>query len=231
MLFQCRNARRLGETIATVIPNSLGALRLEVTLGGQMLVGSNTDAASSLAGDGHLWEWRNGSALVELVICWPTLSMPDHLTVDDCWSALYRVEVTQDVRDVAFSCTWESGYRWTDWDYDGGEGHLGWAYDDGHNVVSVSTEDELFMSYRAERGDWLPRRLLRTVDYYSPGFNPDLIELSARGIDVRLPPLLTGERVQIQFTVAWGMLSPGAPTTWCVAALRPSDILAGAGCD
>ena len=231
MLFECRSTSRVGKHPRTAIGTSLGTLKLRAMLGAQELDGSNADAAFAGDGNGHLWRWSNGSVLAELLICRPRFSLPEHMQVDDCWAALYRAEVTREVSDAVFSCVWEPGYSWIDGNYEGGEGQLGWAYDDGISVVSVSTDDELFLSYRAERDDWLPRRLLPIFDYHSPRFDPETVELSARGIDVRLPTLLPGDRVRIQFTVAWGTLDPDVPATWFAVDRRPHEILDGAGCD
>ena len=231
MLFRCRSADRLDEMVETVVRTSLGSLRVACIVGAHPALDGENAAIVSSIGGGHHWDWKIGPAQAELPDLPAIPHMPDHLTVDDCWSALYRVEVTQDVRDAAFSCVWEPGYSWTDGDPDGGEGHLDWAYNDGRNVVSVSTEDELYLNYRAEHGDWLPRRLLPAVDYNSP------VSILISSDSRRAASTCDYHPCSLASACIFSSRSPGRswvrtfPTSWCVAAVRPSHILAGAGCD
>ena len=104
MLFRCRADNQLDEPVETAIHTSLGSPRVASLVGTQWLDSENAATVFSVGNGGHHWNWEVGPAQAELLICRPTLILPDHLSVDDCWSALYRVEVMQEVGDVAFSC-------------------------------------------------------------------------------------------------------------------------------
>jgi hypothetical protein len=231
MLFRCPGATQLERPKEPLIHTSLGTLRVGANIEAETLTVENVASMSWLARDGYLWEWNSASARVELLICRPIFNLPPHMKVDDCWSAMWRIQVTAVRANVEFSCLWNPGHQWTGWDLDNGEGHLGLAYDDGHSVVSIGTEDELFLSYRAEHDDWLPRRFLPIVAYASPTFDSGVIDLSEAGIVVRFPGLLAGERLQIQFTTAWAPLDHETSSTWFAVDRAPREILAGGGCD
>lgn len=109
MLFRCLSTTRLDRPVAPTIRTSLGTLTIEAKFGSETLVGESAVAVSSLTRGGYLWEWQPASAHAELLICRPMFTLPTHMAVGDCWSALYRVEVTQEVSGVAFSCGWEPG--------------------------------------------------------------------------------------------------------------------------
>jgi hypothetical protein len=67
--------------------------------------------------------------------------------------------------------------------------------------------------------------------YESETFDSNLIALSTGGIQVQLPHLLAGDRVQIQLTVAWSAHIQDNHVTRFAIDRRPSEILAGARCD
>lgn len=232
MLSWCPDASRLTVAPSLTVATSLGVLGLNAAIGDDRLERANADAAYVLVQGGHLWVWDRPSARAELLVCRPIYTLPSGMQVDDCWSALWRIQFWDDRTDASFTCQWEPGARWTDWDSAHGEGQVGWSYDDGSTVVSVVTEDEGSLGHRAAGDDWLPRRLLPRFDYDAPEFAGDLFEPDEHhaGVSVRFPDLRAGERLQVQFSVAWGTLSQGALPTWFAVGRSPKEILAGAGC-
>ena len=101
------------------------------------------------------------------------------------------------------------------------------VWNNGALVVQIGTEDNDSLIRRAERNEFFPARVAERL---APLY-PSVVHCSYRGLSVRIPDLLVGELMQVQFIVAWARSKqPGDKSTWYAVDAPYRSILEQAHC-
>jgi hypothetical protein len=146
-------------------------------------------------------------------------------------AVLIRSEALADAVELRASVVWQTGYQWTEVGPCSGEGLEAVTWNDAANRVTVGTEDAEYLAARAQRGDWMPRRLepwFQGIEFSKRHSN--LIQVTDTSLTIGSPPLRQGERVQLQFVIA-SAATDDRSATWFAVDRKPNEILALAGCE
>jgi hypothetical protein len=242
-LFYCPDAHLDSVASATSVLTPLGRVGFEATLGTHTVSREPPSMTYRLKGGGWLACWHEEAFDLELLVCRPIL--PPSLTqrpefpLTDCWAAMWRLEAHSPVGPCLFAAAWEPGYSWREGGSNSGEHLYAKTWDDGQTEVSVGTQDEELLAYRAEQGDCLPTAWRdyfcadprkgdwRTCPYWQHEAHERLRDI---GVPTPLPSLETGQRCQIHLVVAWGEYHEQSAVTWLAVDRKAADILNGAGC-
>ena len=94
--------------------------------------------------------------------------------------------------------------------------------------VTVGTEDNEELGGRSHQGEFMPRRLSRTLH----DLDKNVVEISRQGVEINLPLLRVDELVQIHFEVVSGP-NKGEDDidTWLAVGFSPNSAIASAGCE
>lgn len=88
-------------------------------------------------------------------------------------------------------------------------------------IVSSSLKEEV-LAYRAENNLWMPMRLKKDIKEKN-------ILCLKNGLEIYFEHLLPGERMQIQFVIAWSSTKNRSLSTWTAVEQSCNDLLRYAG--
>ncbi|WP_068467419.1 hypothetical protein [Candidatus Protochlamydia phocaeensis] len=104
---------------------------------------------------------------------------------------------------------------------DSGEHLISQSFEHNSINLSIGTEDEEKIELRAKNNDWVPLRLQTTI-------MPDNIRYLDQGLETCFS-LIKGEKIQIQFIVAWVLKTNNDLSTWYAVEQPNIEILKQAG--
>lgn len=237
-LFNCKILDTAADAKPEIV-TPLGVLAFDAEFDGIIIGDLKTSSSYCLERSGYLLNWTIDGVVAELLLCRPRFTLPEGMSVTDCWAGMWRLRATTAATGPdecpEFSCRWEPGYQWTEGSPETGEGLDAQTWENVQTKVTVGTTDCEWLSGHAQQGI-LPHRWADMLgwNYGETTGKIDPITYLKDGIQVILPELNMGEMCQVQFVVAWS-LSTGDEqadvSTWYAADQRPEDILAGAGCE
>ena len=85
--------------------------------------------------------------------------------------------------------------------------------------LHIGTEDGEVLNYRAENNDWFPTRLLNTKNHWQ-----DITELNKSSIQTNVPELKTGEKIHLQYLMAFDKQNSEAINTWIAVDEHKSEL-------
>jgi hypothetical protein len=242
-LFHCPEAQveNIASVTSTLTP--LGRVGFEAAVGGNMVSNGIPSATYRLKDAGWLACWHQRAFYLELLVCRPTLptllkEMPE-FSVTDCWAGIWRLEARSPTGPCLFAAVWEPGSKWKNGGPDSGEHLYAKTWDDEQAEVTIGTEDNELLAYRAEHGNYLPNEWCtyfcaetcssdwRTCAYWQHETHEQLLRT---GVPAPVPSLLQGQRCQIHFVVAWADYRERSVVTGLAVDRTASEILMGVDC-
>lgn len=145
--------------------------------------------------------------LIEFKVNVPLIN-GDSLTDSKGW--IWRLIKTNDnVEQIHLYCRLIDSYENVDYDIATGE-HLD-AIEASNNdwILNIGTEDYNILHSRASKDDWFPKRIANVINDKSL-----LTQLEKNGISSVIPDLIKGEKIHIQFIVAFDYKQPEKVNTW-----------------
>lgn len=144
--------------------------------------------------------------------------VPSGMIVDDCICIAWRLKALKSLTP-SFSCLLKTDLIGSP---DSGQGLMAQTFMNQNVSLAIGTEDEEFLSSRALVEDWMPERLRDAI-------NPCQIKCVTNGMKVNFPYLLTNERMQMHFIVAWSSQKDADSVTWFAAEQEIGKIIDQAG--
>ncbi|MEQ1732870.1 MAG: hypothetical protein ABL940_04310 [Bacteroidia bacterium] len=136
------------------------------------------------------------------------LDNDDNLTDGFGW--IFRIEKTTDISEnIETYCFLDEINEGVVFDTATGE-HLD-AIEVNSNewVLHIGTEDGEALNLRAENDNWFPTRLKNKVDFYQ-----SITEMKKNGFITKIPNLNKGEKIHIQYLVAYDIKDEQKVNTW-----------------
>ena len=201
----------------TSIENPLGKVKFDLLLSGIKLP-TFSSAFTNGKGD-YLTGWYSNSFEAELLICSPSLCLPDNMYVEGCQAAVWRIVL----HDKAFACdfyaNWCNGFVWTDGGPNSGENLEAQTWESEEYEVSVGTQDGEMLQARAVNNELMP------VEFNSC-INPlALVKCTKTGLVVPIEQVFTNQICQIHFVVAWAPKKQDDVSTWYAVDVSHRNIL------
>ena len=241
-LFKCRTLEPAPDAKPEIV-TPLGTLTLDAEFGGIVIGDLKTSSSYRLELDGYLFNWTLDGVIAELLLCRPRFTLPEGMSVTDCWAGMWRLRATAAAlpgERPEFSCRWEPGYQWTEGGPNSGEGLDAQTWENADALVTVGTADCDWLSGQAKRG-LQPPRWTDILGWNYSGITPDAatgridpVVYLGDGFRLVLPELSADETCQVQFVVAWAPNTGDErvdASTWYAVDQRPEDIVASAACE
>jgi len=228
-LFNCEQNPRLASIFPAGVDTPLGKVLLNVKIDKVQIEAIKATESYQLQNDTHFLCWYQDDFDLELLIGRPVLHLPVPAIVQDCIAGMWRLKPHKDLENILFTAEWSPGYSWRKGSPDSGEGLYAKTWWDKGNTVSIGTEDEKWLAFRASRNAMLPPRL---ENYFKQGFFDELVhyDLQETGLPIPIASLRVGELCQVHFSVAWSDNVSGDASTWYAVKCSPTDILDGCEC-
>jgi len=131
-------------------------------------------------------------------------------TLTDSFGWIFRIEKTADFDEkIETHCLLDKINDEVIFDTASGE-HLDAIQADSKEwTLHIGTEDGEILSTRAENDDWFPPRLKNKVDFYH-----SISEMKQNGFVTKIPVLKKGEKIHIQYLVAYDKKDEQKVNTW-----------------
>ena len=131
-------------------------------------------------------------------------------TLTDSFGWIFRIEKTNDIDEkVETYCLLDKINDEITFDTACGE-HLDAIQADNNEwTLHIGTEDGEILNSRAENDDWFPPRLKDKVDFYQ-----SITEMKQNGFVTKIPDLNKGEKIHIQYLVAYDKKEEKKVNTW-----------------
>ena len=211
-LFNCRLLEPASDARPEII-TPLGVLIFDAEFDGVVIGDLKPSAAHHLEPDGYLLNWTLDGIVAKLLLCRPQLSLPEGMSVTDCWAGMWRLRATTAATSLderpEFSCRWERGYQWTEGEPESGEWLAAQTWEDDTITVTVGTADSGGLAGQAKLG-LQPLRWADLIGWNYGGTTPDTktgkidpVVYLEDGFQIVLPALNVGETCQVQFVAAW----------------------------
>lgn len=198
------------------IGTPLGTVCLDVHVNTES-ISDKSNTTNLLSNGRKIISWYADQFQAELLICKPTIDLPLHLKIDDCWAAVWRLKALHDIdSSISFLCSWKEPFAWTEAGPNSGEHLDAQTFSGNGKNITIGTEDGAMLSARASFNNGVPRRLEKELD------DLGLVEYFGEGISVPIPNLLTDEMIQVHFLVAW---SSDELATWFAVDQKSDQIL------
>lgn len=175
--------------------------------------------------DGLIYQYEYDLFDCELVICKPKLHFASHLSVEECWGAVFRIKPNQDhkIDTCSFSAYWQEGYSWKDYGANSGEHLEAIEYENERYRLHLGTQDGSLLLARRNQGDMIPKSLSLNSDFEKHGFIID----SDKGIEIPMTRIESQETCQVHFLTAWNRKIDEDISTWLAVDLTSKQILEG----
>ncbi|MFE4599663.1 hypothetical protein ACFRKE_02260 [Kitasatospora indigofera] len=190
-------------------------------------------AAFAVPGGGRILRWEHRIAAVELLIT-PFRPVPyeDGLPLDGCWSAVWLVAAHARLGRVALTAAFDPLPDGVAGDAAPGQGVAAVEYWNGTTGLTLGSDDEEGLCFRAARGVGLPSRWAGCFDdvHARPARVKWGVEYLAggRGLRWALPPLERGEDGLMNVVACWRDATPRDEhdaSTWFGALAGPGHVL------
>ncbi|MCM3172899.1 hypothetical protein [Paenibacillus sp. MER 99-2] len=174
---------------------------------------------------GSLYQYSYDLFDCELVVCKPKFDLASHLTIEECWGAVFRIQPNKNrqIDTCSFSSYWQEGYNWKDYGSNTGEHLEAIEYENEKYRLHVGTQDGEFLMARRDRGDRIPKSLNLNSDFEKYGF----IISSDKGIEVPMTRIESQEICEVHFLTAWNLKIEEDVSTWLAVDLLSKQILEG----
>jgi hypothetical protein len=204
-------------------------------------------AARWRAGDGtYLERWESPLAEVERLTCTIAPDLPVGMAVEECWAVLWRFVALSEIQRFEASGRLARGPRVSPGSGDSGQYLHALQFEGDGWHLHIGTEDDEALQLRSAEGQ-LPTRWheLPLVSYGRLGLLSRLaawlgrphveplfdMDFDEERLIVGLPPLVPGDRGELQFVAAWHRPRDAHDVSSWYAVERPTDeILRQAAC-
>lgn len=166
--------------------------------------------------DDFLSSWKSNHCEIDCLRVNFNPTLPSNMKVDKCFAFIWRIKALENL-DISLQCLLETYLIGSP---DSGEDLIAQSFESNSINLSMGTEDEEKLELRAKNNDWVPHRLQSNI-------NSDNICYLDQGIEVHFS-LLKGEKLQVQFVVAWA-LKANNESTWYAVEQSAIEILNQAG--
>ena len=240
-LFNCQDLEAVTEAEPKIV-TPLGVLAFDAEFDGIVIGDLKPSFSYCLASSAYLLNWTLDDVTAELLLCRPSITLPEGMATTDCWAGLWRLYAApaaiSGVRPE-FSCRWVPGYQWTEGGPSSGEWLDAQTWENAETIVTVGTADCESLAGQAKLG-LLPPRWTDLLGGSYGGITPDIRNgridptmYLEDGFRLVLPDLSAGETCQVQFVAAWAPNTDEAGAdacTWYAVDQNPKQVLLGAGC-
>lgn len=203
----------------TFIETPLGNIKFDMRIDGEGLPTHSTSFSNG-KGD-YLTCWYSSLYDIELLICSPKLNLPEHLQVDGCRAAIWRVVLHEKEAACNFYAKWSDGFIWTSGGANSGEHLDAQTWENDKFEVSLGTQDGEMLQARVINNELMPAKLNSLVDPLA------LIRYMPNGLMVPLEQIFVDNICQIHFVVSWAHRKQDDVSTWFAVDLYHKDILDG----
>lgn len=131
----------------------------------------------------------------------PVLS--SDMYVDECWALIWRVLVKKKA-SINWKCSLAVPLEGS---CETGENLVSCIFEDKDISLSIGTEDEEKIAYRAEKKLWMPGHLQGHITEKN-------IVCLRNGLEIYFDQLLPGDGIQTHFLIAWSSTEKRAISTW-----------------
>ncbi len=171
------------------IHTPLGIVQLSLSLSGEAI---KPHRNYSFGNGSVLYTYNHHELECELVIFHIAPELPEHMSVEACWVAVFRMQTAVNtlLSDCAFAACWQEGYTWTSYgSSDTGQNLEAAEYSNETYQLHIGTENQEMLMIRRDQGDRVP---------LSFGQSPDVewdeqIWNSERGLQVPMSAISGGE--------------------------------------
>lgn len=131
-------------------------------------------------------------------------------TLTDSFGWIFRIEKTADIDEkVETYCLLDNIKNEIAFNTATGE-HLDAIQADSKEwTLHIGTEDGEILNSRAENNDWFPQRIKNKVDFYQT-----ITEMKQNGFVTKIPNLIIGENIHIQYLTAYDKKDEQKTNTW-----------------
>lgn len=214
-----------GVSDALAIKNPFGKAILEAFFDGVVLSDTLPCIKGAVTDNVVIYIWDLKDFHIELLKVNINPSLPPGMKVDCCLAFLWRFKTLSKKAHPKFSCRLKFIEGNLEGEPESGEGVIAQSWDNNVARITIATEDEEFLKFRAQGGKSLPVRLAANNLIV-----PDLVEYLEDGIQVSLPPFEANEEGQIQFIISWVKgVKKNNISTWFAVEISPQEILKVAG--
>lgn len=210
------------DPLQPVINTPLGIIEISLSVSNQSYLPTQ---CFRLKHGGFLYQYDFDLFDCELVICKPKLYLASHLSVEECWGAVFRIKPKQDhqIDMCSFSAYWQKGYSWKDYGPNSGEHLEANEYENEKYRLHIGTQDGPLLMARRNQGDRIPKSLSLDSDFEQHGFIVD----SDKGIEIPMTRIESQEICQVHFVTAWNRKIEDDVSTWLAVDLSSKQILDG----
>lgn len=194
----------------------LGNIVLDIRINHSLVGQQHLSGVQSTASGDLLSRWKMDDCMIELVGANFDPILPSGMTVDGCFAWVWRIWVLEDL-NLNLSCSLDTTLEASP---EPGEDLVVQSFENTLTKLSIGTEDEDALTFRAKNHDW--------VRGFESRITPDHIDYIDHGITVRFH-LLAGNQLQIQFVIAWSSREDRGISTWYAAEQSSEVILNQAG--
>lgn len=166
-----------------------------------------------------LARWNLDECLVEFVKIQFTPKLPVGMNVDKCFAGIWRIKSLSKILNPVFRTYLVSDHEGSP---ESGEGLISQLFENNLVNLSIGTEDEEYLTQRAEINQWMPERLKDSLKV-------EAVDLIPGGIQTIIPSLETEERIQVHSIVAWSQKSTKESSTLFAVDQSTDFILASKG--
>ncbi|WP_431087678.1 hypothetical protein [Paenibacillus sp. 8b26] len=204
------------------IHTPLGIIEFSLTVSDNFY---HPEQSYKLKNGGSLYKYYYDSFDCELVVCRPKLNLALHLTVEECWGAVFRIKpyTNTQISTCSFSASWKEGYSWTDYGSNTGEDLEAVEYENQVYRLHLGTQDGDMLMARRNQGDMIPKSLCLNSDFEKYGF----ILNSDKGIKIPMTLIDSNEICQVHFLIAWNKNIEEDVSTWLAVDQFSNEILKG----
>ncbi|WP_342426677.1 hypothetical protein [Paenibacillus sp. FSL L8-0158] len=204
------------------IHTPLGIIEFSLTVSDNFY---HPEQSYKLKNGGSLYKYYYDSFDCELVVCRPQLNHALHLTVEECWGAVFRIKpyMNTQISTCSFSASWKEGCSWTDYGSNTGEDLEAVEYENQVYRLHLGTQDGDMLMARRNQGDMIPKSLCLKSDFEKYGF----ILSSDKGIKIPMTLIDSNEICQVHFLVAWSKNIKEDVSTWLAVDQFSNEILKG----
>jgi hypothetical protein len=130
-------------------------------------------------------------------------ALPSNMHVDGCFAFIWRVLVKNKA-----SVSWKISLATSsEGSCETGENLVSCTFAEKAIALSIGTEDEEGMIYRAEKNLWMP-------DHLKDRITEKNVQCLSNGLEICFDQLLPNDYMQIHFLIAWSSAEKRAISTW-----------------
>lgn len=161
--------------------------------------------------------WKSSNCEIDCLLANFNPVLPSSMKIDKCFAFIWRIKALENL-EINLQCLLESCLIGSP---ESGEHLIAQTFENNSINLSIGTEDEEKLELRSKNNDWIPHRLLSSI-------NSSKLCYLDQGIEARFS-LLKEEKIQVQFIVAWVLKTNNDLSTWYAVEQSGRSILNQAG--